>query len=195
MFNSISWQEFISAIAIVGGAYYAITSLLLYKHLLSNIFNHFASKRMVSTNEPYQMVLNESNDLMGEVKRDEENVSHENFIEAENIEVRLPEAEDEAISLAEPPSAELVMIESAIDLFKGLKTILSNLSDDSKEEIVLLFRHLLSQYPHLIQSPLRDTITIFIFQCLGVKTNVHFEIGEVKQWWNEVEITTNDNHQ
>ena len=38
MFNSISWQEFLSAVALIGGGYYAITALLLYGSEITTIY-------------------------------------------------------------------------------------------------------------------------------------------------------------
>ncbi|QLH32243.1 MAG: hypothetical protein HWD62_07190 [Cyclobacteriaceae bacterium] len=80
MFESISWQEFISTIALLIGGYYVITTLLLYGSEISNIFKQ-KKLNLTNTHErENQTDSNESIELMGSVKyggRQSENVPRE----------------------------------------------------------------------------------------------------------------------
>src|SRR5438045_3708029 len=97
MFNSISWQEFLSAITVIAGGYYIVTALLLYSSEITNIFNQKEPKQITPEINEDQ---NESNkiidDLMGGIKFDREtNVPHENIVRSDEINAQpLREAEE-----------------------------------------------------------------------------------------------------
>ena len=89
MLESISWQEFISTIALLIGGYYAITVLLLYSKEITNIFKQ---KKLNLTNTSVrenQTESNESIELMGSVRyasSQSEDVPREEKVEAEEAE-------------------------------------------------------------------------------------------------------------
>ena len=110
MFNSISWQEFLTAISLIVGGYYAISTLLLYGAEITSIFKQEKSKSTQPEVSEDQNDSNESNDLMGSVKYETGvNVPHENLIESSELNVQEAKEADEPIDshvLDGPPTAD-----------------------------------------------------------------------------------------
>src|SRR5258707_9796041 len=96
MFNSISWQEFLSATIVIVGGYYSITALLLYSEEIKSIFKQKEQKNIEANASDDQNDSNESVDLMGSVKYETAvNVPHEKVVGSEEINAQpLKEAED-----------------------------------------------------------------------------------------------------
>ena len=98
MFNTISWQEFLSAITVVAGGYYIVTALLVYGSEIKNIFKQKESNLIAAEIVGDQNGSNESNDLMGGIKYESEvNVPHENIVESSEIKVKQSGEPEEAI--------------------------------------------------------------------------------------------------
>ena len=103
MFQSISWQEFLTAISLIVGGYYAITTLLLYGAEITSIFKQEKSKSIELKVSEDQNDSSESNDLMGKVKYETQvNVPHENEIESSELNVAQAKEADEPIKAIDP---------------------------------------------------------------------------------------------
>jgi|APTNR8051073442_1049403.scaffolds.fasta_scaffold00018_201 hypothetical protein len=186
MFNSISWQEFLSAIGIIVGGYYAITALLLYSEEIKSIFNQSQRKSIEADAYVDQSDSNESTDLMGSVKYETAvNVPHENVVESEEINAQpLTEIED-VIGYVTVDPANMLIVKSAAELFAEIQTIIKELSEGSKEEITSIYQSLLQRYPQLIATNHQELISRFINNSLSTNTAHSFTLDEVKSWWTE----------
>ena len=185
MFNSISWQEFLTAISLIVGGYYAITTLLLYGAEITSIFKQEKSKSTEPEVSEDQNDSNESNDLMGSVKYETEvNVPHENLIESSELNVQEAKEADEPIKSIDP--REAMMAGFATVLQEEIATLVTEFSSSAEGEIILVFKSLLSVYPQLVRTPYKDSLSLLICDSLKANSAFHPELNEINSWWPQV---------
>ena len=186
MFNSISWQEFLSAIGIVVAGYYAISTLLLYSEEIKFIFNQRQAKVIETDANDDQNDSNESIDLMGSVKYETSvNVPHEKVVESNEINAQpLKEIED-AIDSVMVNTPDVLIAKSVAELLREIKTVIAELSQGSPEEITSIYRSLLQRYPQLTGTNYQDEISLFIYDSFSTEISHGFTLDEIKSWWNE----------
>jgi hypothetical protein len=195
MLDSISWQEFFTTVAILIGAYYVTTALLLYSSEIINIFKQKKSKRSSSGIKPDQYCSNESNDLMGSVRyenSEQKNVPREESLNAEELQVT-PQLEEEepvhAVDLAEENlKNDFLSVQSEIN------SLLEVVSQGSKEESIPLFKTLLSNYSQFIDTGYEEQVSQFICDSSKQTCQFHFESNEINSWWAEIKNTTSNNN-
>ena len=178
MFNTVSWQEFLTAISLIAGSYYVIAALLLYGGEITNILKQRQSKQIHSDISEDQNVSNEVNDLMGEVKN-ERDVPHENVIGPEDISVLPNHEPEEPITQSTTARPETVVVSTVAGLLQEIKSLVASFENSDKEEIKLLFQHLLSRYPQLLQTTCQDAITLSIANFLKEKSEIQFELKRI----------------
>ena len=194
MFESISWQQFLSAVVLIGGGYYVITTLLLYGSEITTIFKQKERKQSASEINDDQNDSNESIDLMGKIKYDTEvNVPHENLITTEEIQVQTTNEDEEVVVGSPSDQADALIIVTIADLLEEIKTLADVLKDSSKEEAVLFFKAILSCYPQLIGTNYQEALSLFIYD--SCKEHCQFDLtpNEIKSWWTEEEGTSTGN--
>ena len=192
MFNSISWQEFLTAISLIVGGYYAITTLLLYGAEITSIFKQKKSNSIDQEVSEDQNDSNESNDLMGKVKYETGvNVPHENVIESSELNVAQAKEAEEPIISIDP--REAMMASFATVLQEEIATLVSEFSASPEGEIILVFKSLLSVYPQLVRTPHKDSLSLLICDSLKATSAFHPELSEINSWWPEVVAYSNDN--
>lgn len=182
MFNSISWQEFLSATALLVAGYYVIATLLLYRNEIKNIFNQKASKNIDEDVNDEQSDSKESNSLMGGIKYEsltQGNVSREQVSATEEISFA-PLAEAD-----EPIDATL---NNAINRFVStllteIESLLEVIAKENKIETATFFKALLYNYPQLVATDYEDEISQHIYEALKQTCEFHLELNEVKSWW------------
>lgn len=190
MFNSVSWQDFLTTLAIAAGSYYVITALLLFSGEIKSIFTQKQLKAIASEEVEDQSDSNESNDLMGKVKYETlVNVPHEKVVDPKDIETQPPREAEEAIQ-AKVLSPEALLVGSVADLLEEIKIILSEITTGNKDEITSIFQSLLSRYPQLIATNYQEEINLFLVDTLSTHAAQGFELDEIKTWWKE-----NENHE
>lgn len=186
MFNSISWQEFLSAIGIIVAGYYVITTLLLYGEEIKFIFAQRRPNVTETDSNDEQNDSNESIDLMGSVKYETQvNVPHEKVVETDDINAQpLDEVEDamDGVIISTP---DVLIAKSVAELLLEVKTIITELSHGSREEITSIYRSLLQRYPQLSGSNYQEEINLFIHDSFSTNTSHGFTLDEIKSWWNE----------
>ena len=192
MFESISWQEFISTIALLIGGYYVVTTLLLYSSEISNIFKQ-KKLNLTNTHErENQTDSNESVELMGSVKyggRQSENVPREEKSETESLSVVTAQEPEEPITEAATSEADEAMLKSVSTLLEEINTLTEVVAVGSKDECAELFRTLLSNYPDLFHTTHEPEITAFIYNSCREHCEFQIELSEVKTWWPQQEST------
>lgn len=195
MFESISWQEFISTTALLIGGYYFITVLLLYSNEISNIFNQKKTKLTNSKVREHQTDSNESIELMGSVRftaSQSENVPREEKVEAESLSVAAAHEPEEPMVVAVSETEEM-LLKSVSTLLEEINTLKEVVGMGSKDECAELFRTLLSNYADLSQSAHEPEITAFIHNACKTQGQFQIERSEVKSWWPNVEATATNN--
>lgn len=182
MFNSISWQEFLSAIALLIAGYYFIAALVLYGNEMRNIFNQKASKNINEDVSDEQSDSNESNTLMGGIKYEsltQVNVSREQISATEEINFAPLEEADEPIDAT---------LNNAINRFVStliteIESLLEVIAKEDKVETATFFKALLHNYPQLVTTDYEDEISQHIYEALKQTCEFHLELNEVKSWW------------
>ncbi|MFZ6013020.1 MAG: hypothetical protein ACOYXT_21940 [Bacteroidota bacterium] len=196
MLNSISWQEFISSIALLIGGYYAITVLLLYSKEISNIFKQ-KKLNLTNTNvRENQTGSNEPIELMGAVRyanAQTENVPREERVEAESLSLIAPQEPEEPITEAVTSEADEALLKSVSTLLEEVNTLTEVVAVGSKEECAELFRTLLSNYVDLSRTAHEPEITAFIYNSCKEHCEFQIELNEVKSWWPDAGNTTVNN--
>jgi hypothetical protein len=186
MFNSISWQEFLSAISVIVGGYYVITALLLYSEEIKSIFSQRQRKAIETDASDDQNDSNESIDLMGTIKYETSvNVPHEKSVESEEINIQPLKEVEEPIDQITAISPDVLITKSVAALLREIKTIATELSQGSREEITSIYRSLLQNYPHLIGTNYQEEISLFIKDSLSTNATHSFTLDEIKSWWKE----------
>lgn len=192
MLESISWQEFISTIALLIGGYYIITVLLLYSSEITNIFKQ---KKLNLTNTNVienQTASNESIELMGAVRyahSQTENVPREEKVEAESLSVVAAQEPEEPITEAVTSEKDETVLKSVSTLLEEINTLTEVVAVGSKAECAELFRTLLSNYPDLFHTTHEPEITAFIYNSCKEHCEFQIELKEVKTWWPQQEST------
>jgi FtsZ-interacting cell division protein ZipA len=192
MFESISWQEFISTIALLIGGYYAITVLLLYSKEITNIFKQ-RKLNLTNTNvRENQTESNESIELMGSVRyasSQSENVPREEKVEAESLSVVAAQEPEEPITEAVTSETDDALLKSVSTLLEEINTLTEVVAVGSKEECAELFRTLLSNYADLSRTAHEPEITAFIYNSCKEHCEFQIELNEVRSWWPNSENT------
>ncbi len=186
MFNSISWQEFLSIIGLIVGGYYAITTLLLYSEEIKSIFKQKELKSIETIASDDQNDSNESIDLMGTIKYETPvNVPHEKVVESDEINTQPLKEIEEPIDQVTAISPDVLITKSVAELLREIKTIVTELSQGSREEIASIYHSLLQRYPQLTGTNYQEEISLFINDSLSTNTTHSFTLDEIKSWWTE----------
>src|SRR5258706_13238433 len=189
MLQSISWQDFFTAVSLIVGTYYVISVLLLYGGEITSIFNQKKSNATKESVTVDQSDSNESNDLMGKVKyMTTVNVPHEKSVDAEDVEVKevvTPNEVEEPITISPADSPEKTLANAVAELLKQAKSLIKDFPPQDKEEALLAFKPLFSKFPQLIESSFQDEINIFIQNGLAGNPDLQFDKDEIKSWWHE----------
>lgn len=194
MFNSISWQEFLTTIAVAIGSYYAITTLLFYSSEITNIFRQREPKQIASETNEDQNDSTESNDLMGKVKYDTEvNAAREKSVSSEELQVQSSNENEETIKTSLSNNADALLLGTIADLLQEVKVLAEVVSDSSKEETVSLFKSLLSRYPQLVGTHCQEAVSFNIYDSCKAQCEFDLELNEITSWWPEVKSNSNDN--
>lgn len=193
MLESISWQEFFTTVAVLLGGYYAITTLLLYGSEIINIFKQRNSNLSVRDARQDQSDSNESNDLMGSVRYEnnrQQSVPREEVTDAYDLNVLRSNEDEEPVSIVD------VAEESLKNDFATIQAEINSLAEigfqSTKEESISLFKTLLSNYPQFIGTSYKQQISEIIHDSCKKTCQFHFEFNEINSWWTESENISNN---
>jgi hypothetical protein len=186
MFNSFTWENFITTTACIVGGYYAITTILLYHKEIVQWLRPRSGSTESFTLQPEHSAT-ETQDVMG-TSTDEQgqHVERASVIESDEVVV---EATDEIPDTIRPPAStqsDVLLIGSVADLLNEIKALIQHVAEyrTEKDECAKLFKASLLKYPHLKGTPYQLAITDFI--CEESKTRFPFMLTmpEVQQWWD-----------
>jgi hypothetical protein len=196
MLQSISWQEFFTAVSLILGTYYAISTLLLYSGEITSIFKQRKPTTIGESSSTNQNESKDSNDLMGKVKyMTTVNVPHEKSVDAEDVtvsnsdEVNLKPLDDidESITISVPDSPEATLAKAVSELLKQAKSLLAEFPPHDKDEALLAFNPLFSKFPQLIGTTFQEEVSELIHGTLSQNANIQIDLKDIKSWWTDEE--------
>ncbi|MBX2896830.1 MAG: hypothetical protein KF763_15395 [Cyclobacteriaceae bacterium] len=183
MLESISWQEFLTTVALLLGGYYAITTLLLYSREITNFFNPRKSVGSTDTRSDQSDSL--ESQLLGSVRLEsaQQEIPREESTDSDAWEVAAPKDEEETIAVVdlqeESLKKDLVTIQAEISSLAEIVSL------GTREEAISLFKTLLANYPQFSGTPFRPPISQFIHEsCEQVNTH-QFDLSEINSWWED----------
>lgn len=187
MFNSITWQEFVTVVLGAALVYYLIITLLLFH---KQIISKFANRNQSPSNpeeEQSQIQSNDANDLMGQVAKidnSKKTVPHENIVKAEDITIQSGLPEETISGTAEEPTLNFQQ-ENLAELLHDIETLARVLADSkpSQEESISMYQSLLSRYIQRISAADQEQVNNFI--SLHCKKLDLFDRRpeEIQTWW------------
>lgn len=184
MFESISWQEYLSVITLLIVGYYLVTTLLLFSNEITNIFKQKQLDFPVGETILYQSESNDTEDLMGKVRyetHEQQNVIREEKIEVDQLAFSADEVAEESIQVFDELEDS---IKKSIQNIKEEVDALSQIvSGNNKEEVVSLFQSLLSRYAQFIGTHYQKEINQIIYNSHKVQSEFQIELSEINSWW------------
>ena len=187
MFESISWQEYLSAITLLIVGYYLVTTLLLFSSEIANIFKQRQFGTSAGETIQYQSESNDTDDLMGKVRyetHDQQNVPREEKIEVDQLAFSANEVAEESIQVFD--ELEDSRRKSIQNITEEVDALTQIVSGNNKEEVVFLFQSLLSRYAQFIGTPYQKKINQIIYNSFKVQSEFQIELSEMNSWWPHV---------
>jgi hypothetical protein len=186
MFESISWQEFFTTVVLLVGGYYAFTLVLLFSAEIFNIFKQNNSNISATQTNSDQNGSFESHDLMGSARyeiREQKNVPREAITSAEEVRVVSLQKGEEAIRVVD--AFDDLLINEFVRIQNEITSLVSVVPNTSKEESILLFKTLLSNYPQFIDTAYQHQVSHLICNSCKQACPHHFELSEINSWWTD----------
>lgn len=163
MFNSISWESFLTTIGSLAGAYYFITTLMLYHQEITQWWkNKFNSSRI----EESESVV-EQTAIMGKVENTPSSPSNP------------------LVHTASVVTEKDVLIGSVSDLLQEIKSLIQLAIENNwdKAQSESLFRALLIRYPTLKNTTHQQSVSSFMADTTSEECSFALTTEEVMTWW------------
>lgn len=179
MFNSISWQEFLTAAGLLIGGYYLITAIAFYHR---EIFAWFSNRNNPKTENTQPEREQPAVNLMGKVQPEPIRPIRKETVEADGFQVAASTQDEEEQQVTNTK----MVTGSVADLLQEIKTLSEMMAENntSAEEGIALFKSLLEHYPNVRDSPFREAVTIVIHTACKDTCQFDVTLNEVKQWWS-----------
>jgi len=181
MLETISWNEFLIAVASTVGIYYALAIGILYRAEIVNALSPKPAKPSGSsdseTPEP-----STQRQFMGSPRSELKNDVFEAAANMEEIQVQSASEPLREIELSRQ-TPETLLIGTIADLLQEIKFIVNETPGSGKDELGPLFNSLLSKYSSLINTRYQETITLFIHSTLSEPGHQTCSLEEIRSWW------------
>ncbi|HRE65805.1 MAG TPA: hypothetical protein PLM56_02615 [Cyclobacteriaceae bacterium] len=177
MFNTITWEQFLTTAALIIGGYYLITSVFFYhREIFGWLTNKSKSPLPTTEREP-------AANLMGKVQPEPVRPIRKQTVEADQIQFASGTPDEES----EAATSDTKMVTGLVTDLLGEIKILGEMIVENKsplEEGIALFKSLLEHYPSVRDSPFREAVTIVVHTTCKETCRYDLELTEVKTWWN-----------
>lgn len=180
MLDSISWEQYLTVLALVVLLYYLISSLLLFSNELVSLFKQTSRRNVNRLNPTLDQTSSDHGDLLGIAKID---VPHENKISSEDIVPRPQREIEEPVITPDAPSYSGLVVGSVADILEEIKSLASGLAGSTHEEVAAMFRQLLSRHLNLVGTAYQESLNLVIVGELADKCSINLEPGEIATWW------------
>lgn len=196
MFDSISWQEFFTVVALAFGGYYVITALLLYSHEIKIVFKQKKSNHSNADTKPNQISSNESDDLMGGVRyesHEQQNVPREEVASIEELQVTSSNEPEESIQIIDVVEERLR--KDFLEIQTEINALIEVISQGStRQESAQLFKTLLTNYSQLVGTTYQNQTSEHIIKVCNEGGQFQFELNEINLWWTK-EVQPSESNQ
>jgi hypothetical protein len=177
MFNSISWQQFLTTMVIMLAAYYGLAIPgLYYKEILQWIKN--GQKPPVAP-ETEEHIVN----LVRKIQPDTARPSRKEIVTSEELIFAPTQKPDSEFNNSDP---DRIISGSVADLLQEINTLADSIVENSgaSEEAAAMFQSLLARYPAIKASALREAVTLVLHTTCKDTCHFDFDLQEIKKWWD-----------
>ena len=171
MLNAISWSEFLIAIMLLLGIYYTATAIIYYRTEIGDLLKGRTKLKQIKPADEL------SEDVMGSARFIDQHVPREERIATEDIEVVSKEHD------TEQPDADSLLVGTVSDLLEEIRKLNDRIVSDRKENLIPVFRELLSNYPQLINTQYQEAINLFLMNTCQEHSNWELELHEAESLW------------
>jgi hypothetical protein len=187
MFNSISWELFLTAAALLMGGYYSITSLMLYYREIAHWVKSLSHPNTPSS--PFTSAEQQHNttSIMGNASPDAERTAiRSSELSAEEITTSGSEEQPEVVNSSSVKDD--LLIGTVADLLQEIKTLIQLIAEygTGKSESRALFNALFIRYPHLQNTSYPQAISFYICDTSKGLFSFELSVEETLSWWNPV---------
>jgi len=184
MFNSISWQTYLTILVCFGATYYAISAIILYhREILQLVKGRSAPTSEIQDDRKSTSTVT----VIGASK--DSHTSHPSSTPIDSDEFILSSSNDqfpESIQTTPSSGPANLIIGSVSDLLNELKTLIQLCEEykSTKEECTSLVAASFLKYPHLKGTTYQHAISAFV--CEESKDHLSFTLtlAEVQEWWS-----------
>lgn len=186
MFKSISWQEFLIAVSVAAGCYYAFIIIIFYRRDIAARLTCSSGSANPTKQAPSQP---RPKNLMGAIA---------NNPSIRKKPVAQSSANAEEVEIAEttsPPIVEQPQSPPADELLQELSNLFEIMKEGkpSQDSYLKNIKTLFSQYTHLIGSEEYTRISLLIIKELKTKHDIFLSTEVVEELWPK-EIVKHSNH-
>jgi hypothetical protein len=181
MLNVISWDTFLISVAWVVGAYYCISSILLY---------HVEIKQWIKGRGPD---LNSgstpagTDSVMGGVGEETPIVLRSSTVLASAVTATSDMEPEDAVSEATEVTSTAPFSWQEIDkLLEDVRAVIQSIGESkcTREECTSLMATLLSRYAHLKTTSYRESVAFYVLQLTREALPYQLSLPEVLSWWD-----------
>ncbi|HEY5749524.1 MAG TPA: hypothetical protein VIU12_25825 [Chryseolinea sp.] len=176
MFNAISWNSFLYSVGLIVGAYYFISTLLLY---YDEIKDWLARRGQRATPTPAT-----SSAVMGDIEASSPIVFRHSTAKIEDLVIGENDEPGEQIGAVGSPETKTSWQE--IDkLLDEVRTVLAMVVESScdRQECASLMTSLFGRYPHLKETSYRESVTLYVLQLSRESLSYELSLQDVLSWW------------
>lgn len=195
MLSSISWEKFLTVVAILVAGYYLVTIIIFYRrelaHLIKNGVSLGASRNDdgEGTGSNTAKAQPATSSMMGAAgRKGDRSMPHTSTETSDNLAYAPSDELPDTISEAgtDDDGVEEIPVGIISDLLEELKAICGAITDSvaTKEEASALFEALLSRYRELKDTPYRRSISDHIYSITREPFLVNFSREEIEGFWD-----------
>lgn len=187
MFNSITWEIFLTTVAAVIGGYYGITTLLLYHQEIIRWLKTRGQQSIGASQSKNN--TSSSHVVMGSTQPEPLHEVRSTVSPVEEINITTGNEVPETVTSPEVLSStsDQALMSSVSTLLQEIKTVSQLIAEcnSDKTESESLFRTLLLRYSHLRTTTYRDAITLFILNAARNQFAFELSLPEINTWWED----------
>lgn len=181
MLDSISWSDFILTLLAAAAVYYTTILLLFYsRDLLQLVRGRSQASEQSNVSLPDQEELN----LIGETRHAPASDREDDLRVDESTQiVSQDEEREEGAAWESDPIVTNPLHRSFSQLVEEVNALAYIITQNSKEEVSLLFETLLSRYPQLAKAHYQASINQFIIEACDQYGAMKLTHADIDAWW------------
>lgn len=181
MFNLISWDTFLTSVAWVVGAYYCISSILLYHGEIRQWIKGRGSDLDTG------LTPAGTDSVMGGVGEEAPIVLRSSTVLASDVTATSDMEPEDAVSEVTEVTRTAAFSWQEIDkLLEEVRVVIHSVSENKcvREECASLMATLLGRYVHLKTTSYRESVAFYVLQLTRESLPYQLSLPEVLSWWD-----------